>query len=199
MISRSFVLLAIFVMAGAAPLGASDAPCFQHRTGAPLASSSASTQGKDDQLIVYGKGFAFSAREPAGWRGDTENAAAFDADALLHEDGQPNGIVSGMIRIRVNDKVDENTASDMAADVREYQNQYPKVRFKNLAIKTHYLCLGKLFYISGEFHEYVAYVNPGPTHPVLFSVSMNTGKSEATARELFAFETVVQSLKLMNP
>jgi len=59
--------------------------------------------------------------------------------------------------------------------------------------------LGKVFYIPGKFYEYVAYVNPGPKKPVLFSVSMNTQKLEASAKELEAYKSAVQSVTLLKP
>jgi len=154
-------------------------------------------QQKLGQLLVYGDGFRFSVKEPAGWSGDTENAVKFNANVVLHEAGRPQNSPTGLIRVSLNEKTDENIAEDMAADMHEYVEQNPKVRFKDLAIKhPSYKSLAKAFYESGEFYEYVAYVNPGPKSKFLFSISMNTGKAEASEKELTAFKSTLESLTL---
>jgi hypothetical protein len=157
-------------------------------------------QQKLDQLLVYGNDFIFSVKEPPGWNGDTINAEKFQSNVILHESGQPSDSLSGLIRIRVNSKEDENTSADLEEDMRDYKARYAKVQFKDLSIKNpRYLCLAKVFYVPGEFYEYVTYVNPGPKKPLLFSVSMNTQKSEASAKELEAYKSAVQSLTLLKP
>jgi hypothetical protein len=155
---------------------------------------------KLDQVLVYGDNFMFGVQEPAGWTGDTSNAASFEASMVLHESGQPSDSWFGLIRIRVSSKVDENTSADLAEDIRSYQAQFPDVQFKDLSVANpRYVCLAKLFYIPGKSYEYVAYVNPGPKKPFLFSVSMNTPKSEASAKELEAYKLAIQSLTLLKP
>jgi hypothetical protein len=157
-------------------------------------------QQKLDQLLVYGEDFMFGVKEPPGWVGDTTNAEGFEANVVLHESGQPRDSWSGLIRIRVNAKVNENTSADMAEDMRGYKAQFPNVRFKDLSIPNQrYLTIAKLFYIPGESYEYVTYVNPGPKRAILFSVSMNTQKLEASEKELEAYKMAVQSLTLLKP
>ena len=157
-------------------------------------------QQKLDQLLVYGEHFMFSVKEPLGWNGDTTNAETFQSNVVLHESGQPTNSTFGLIRISVNEKVDEDTLADLEADMRDYRAQYPTVQSKDIAAKNpNYLCLARVFYIPGKFYEYVAYVNPGPQKPMLFSVSMNTQKSEATTKELEAFRLTIQSLALLKP
>jgi hypothetical protein len=161
---------------------------------------SAFAQQKSNRLLVYGDGFAFSLEEPPGWRGDTKSAEAFGANAILYEIAQPSDSMTGLIRIRVNSKEDEDTQADMDADMHDYQSRYPKVQFKDLPIETlGYRCLAKVFYIPGKFYEYVAYVNPGPKKPFLFSVAMSAQKSEASAHELEAYMSTVRSLTLIKP
>jgi hypothetical protein len=190
MAPRAFIVLAVLFLTGLTGFDASEASLVSQH-GRPK---------KLDQLLVYGHGFAFTVKEPFGWVGDTENAAQFDANLLLHETSQPHESTSGLIRIRVNDKVNENTNADMEADMRDYRTQYPDVKFKDIPAKAaRYLCLAKIFYVPGEFYEYVAYINPGPQKPGLFSVSMNAGKSEASAAELSAYESVLQSLTFVKP
>jgi hypothetical protein len=162
--------------------------------------STSFAQQKTDELLVYGDNFMFSVKEPPGWHGDTTNAEKFQSNAVLHEGGQPTDSTFGLIRISVNDKVDENTLADLKSDMRDYKAQYPTVQFKAIIAKNpSYSCLARVFYVPGKFYEYVAYVNPGRQKPLLFSVSMNTGKAEATAKELEAFGSAIQSLTLVKP
>jgi hypothetical protein len=163
-------------------------------------SSSSFAQQKLDQLLVYGDDFMFSVKEPPGWKGDATTAAKFQSNLILHEIGQQPESSSGLIRIRIDEKVDENTSADLKEDMRGYRAQYPKIQFRELPVKNQrYLCMAKVFYIPGEFYEYVTYVNPGPGKPFLFSVSMNSQKSEASAKELDAYKSAVQSLTLLKP
>ena len=132
-------------------------------------------QQKLDQLLVYGDGFIFGVKEPLGWKGDIASAGNLQSNVILHEGGQPPESSQGLIRIRVNDKVDENTEADLDEDMRGYRAQHPKIQFKDLTVKNpEYPCLAKVFYVPGEFYEYVAYVNPGAGKPFLFSVAMNS-------------------------
>jgi hypothetical protein len=88
----------------------------------------------------------------------------------------------------------------MEDDIRTYKAQYPKIRFRNIAIKNPaYPAVTKVFYIPGQFYEYVTYMNPGRGKPFIFSVSMNSQKSEATAKQLDAYESTLVSLKLLKP
>jgi hypothetical protein len=82
-------------------------------------------QQKLDQLLVYGENFMFSVKEPPGWNGDTTNADKFQSNVVLHEIGQPINSTFGLIRISVNEKVDEDTLADLKADMRDYKAQYP--------------------------------------------------------------------------
>ena len=157
-------------------------------------------QQKLNRLIVYGENFIFSVKEPTGWNGDTTNAEKFQCNLVLHESGRAPDSTEGLIRIRVNDKVDENTRADLEADMDDYKAKYPTVHFRDIPAKNpNYRCLASVFYIPGKFYEYVAYVNPGPQKPLLFSVSMNTYKSQASAKQLEAFQSAIQSLTLLKP
>ena len=145
-------------------------------------------------LIVYGPGFSFSVTEPSGWAGDTEHAARFAANVvfLRRDESVRQG---ALIRIRVNGKMDENTAEDLKADMDGYRAERPKVRFEELALDhPRYATFPKLFFEEGVFYEYVAYLNPGKDVPLLLSVSMHVPKVRATAEELAAFRGVLQSI-----
>ncbi len=163
-------------------------------------SFSSFAQQKLDQLLVYGDNFLFSVREPAGWKGDTASAEKFHSNVVLHEATQPAESLAGLIRVRLSDKTDENISADMEDDIRSYRAQYPKIQFKDIAIRNlAHPAVAKVFYVPGQFYEYVTYMNPGLGKPFIFSVSMNSQKSEATAKQLGAYESTLASLKLLKP
>jgi hypothetical protein len=119
-------------------------------------SFSSLAQQKLDQLLVHGDNFLFSVKEPDGWKGDIAGAETFQSNVVLHEATQPTESLAGLIRVRLNDKSDENISADMEADIRTYKAQYPKIRFKDLAIRNSaYRALARVFYVPGQFYEYV--------------------------------------------
>jgi hypothetical protein len=151
-------------------------------------------------LLVYGEGFAFTVAEPAKWKGDIKSAAQWGANIMFYPQGEslsaPGTIV---IRIGVFDKTDEDTSKDLEADMNQYRSKYPKVAFKDIdGIKAQYKAWPRLFYLAKTFYEYVTYLNPGPEHRKLISISMNKPGTPATADELHAYQAVVQSFELIS-
>jgi len=150
---------------------------------------------KLDALLVYGEGFWFSVKEPPGWTGDTEHAGDIRANVVFRRSSKRVEDVDGLIRVRINEKVDEDTAADLQADMDGYRQKFPKVQFEPFDVPhPNYRVLSKLFFVPGDFFEYVVYLNPGPGAPWLFSISMSKEKERATAEELAAFRQVVASI-----
>jgi|SRR5271165_4455886 len=58
---------------------------------------------------------SFSLKEPAGWKGDTASAEKFHSNVVLRDATQPAARIAGLIRMRLNDKTDENISAEMAA------------------------------------------------------------------------------------
>ena len=54
------------------------------------------------------------------------------------------------------------------------------------------------FVVKGKYHEYGAYLNPGPRSHLMFSVAMNTQRNEATPAQLSALAKIVGSLEMLN-
>lgn len=150
---------------------------------------------KLDRLLVHGNSFVFGVKEPAGWQGDTEKAKPYQANVIFYRPATDPGKPEGVIRVRISSKQDENTEEDLKADMDGYRHQFPQVEFRDLAA-THpqYRVLARDFTVPGKFHEYTAYVNPGPQFHYLFSVALNTGASPATEAELAALRDVIGSL-----
>jgi hypothetical protein len=156
---------------------------------------------KMDSLLVFGEGFALGVKEPEGWRSDTgEEAAKLHANVAFFPSAAGPGTGEVNIRVRVNDKADEDTVKDLQADIEGYRKEYPKIQLEEIPYRhAEYATFAKLFVQPGEFHEYTAYLNPGPQHPFNLSVTLSKGKSAATPAELAAYETVLKSLKVLGP
>jgi hypothetical protein len=164
-----------------------------------LAAEPEAADPKPDNLIVYGSGFAFAVREPAGWIGDTKRASEYGASVVLYprgaNPGQPN---VALIRVLIARKADEDTAADLEHDMKGYRARFHGIRFKDIEV-THpsYRSFPKLFFVPGQFFEYITYLNPGADNPYLMSVSMNKQSQEATPSEFAAYQQVIGSLQLL--
>lgn len=163
-----------------------------------MAEDSAQSEKKMDALLVYGDGFMFSVKEPTGWVGDTKNSSKYSANIIFYPASQSFETAQTIIRVLIADKTDENIQADLASDMKQYKEQYAGVKFKSLAV-THptYRTFPKLFTVPGSFYEYVTYVNPGPQKKLMFSVSMNKQKSEATSDDLVVYQKIISSLLLL--
>jgi len=150
---------------------------------------------KLNNLIIYGNGFAFGVKEPDGWHGDTDKIAAkyrVNVVFLPSEESVKNDVT---IRVLINHKHDENTIDDLNYDMQGYRKEFPAVQFSDLdVIHAKYKTFAKTFFIPNQFYEYVAYLNPGPGIPFIFSVAMSKRGEPATEAELKAYEGVLKSL-----
>ncbi|MEA2562944.1 MAG: hypothetical protein QOH06_4448 [Acidobacteriota bacterium] len=166
---------------------------------AGVGASVGGTEERKDALLVYGEGFAFSVKEPWGWRGDIEAARKYGANIVFFPEAAESRSAEVTIRLRVNDKVDENTASDLEADRDSYKSEYPKVQFGKLDVRhPQYGTFSELFFQPGAFYEYVSYLNPGPKSKISISVAMSKARSAATKNELEAYEMVLGSLTVLS-
>jgi len=149
-------------------------------------------------LVVYGDDFMFAIKEPEGWTADIENAPKLSAGVVLYREAETFEKHSVLIAIRVAKKVDEKTADDLAHDMGEFRKLYPDVAFKDLKTPhPSYKSYAKLFAIPKSRYDYVAYLNPGPVTPYLFSVTMYTGKKQAGKTELKIYKDVIKSLEFI--
>jgi hypothetical protein len=163
-----------------------------------LPASGKDEERKNGPLVVYGDNFMFIVQEPEGWTADIENAPKLSAGVVLVREGETFAKHGVLIAIRVLKKVDENTRDDLAHDMREFRNLYPDVQFRDLtAPHPTYPSHAKLFAIPRSRYDYVTYLNPGAGVPILFSVTMTTGKKEADTRDLKTYQDVVRSLEFI--
>lgn len=155
-----------------------------------------SQQGeKSDRILVYGDDFLFGVKEPTGWHGDTDSAANYSANIIFTRPDQDSTSPYGIIRVCVNDKVDENTVEDLAYDMKEYKQKYAGIKFGDLPVQhSKYKCFSKIFFIEKDFYEYVTYINPGKEFTYALSVSLSKKDVRATEEELSAYKVVVSSL-----
>lgn len=158
----------------------------------------AEEERKPGPLVVYGDDFMFAIKEPEGWTADIENAPKLSAGVVLYREGETFEKHGVLIAIRVAKKVDEKTADDLAHDMKEFRNLYPDVQFKALkAPHPSYAAHAKVFTIPKSRYDYVAYLNPGPGTPYLFSVTMYTGKKQADKKVLQTYKDVIRSLEFI--
>jgi hypothetical protein len=149
-------------------------------------------------LVVYGDDFMFAIKEPEGWTADIENAPKLSAGVVLYREAETFEKHNVLIAIRVARKVDENTADDLAHDMKEFRNLYPDAQFNDLkAPNKSYTSHAKVFAIPKSRYDYVTYLNPGPGTPYLFSVTMYTGKKQAGKSELKVYKDVIKSLEFI--
>jgi hypothetical protein len=165
-----------------------------------VAALAAQENPKLDRLIVYGKDFAFSVKEPAGWHGDTaELARKYDVNVVFVPSTEDSVKHNVTIRVRVNDKEDENTIEDLNYDMQQYKKEFPQARFQSLAVNhPEYKTFAKVVYVTDHFFEYVAYLNPGSGKPIIFSVAMSKQKAPATSGELEAHASVLKSVQWLT-
>jgi len=160
-----------------------------------IPSGNAQPSPKLNSLIVYGDGFAFGVKEPDGWHADTDALASKYHVNVVFSPIAGSGNDDVTIRVRVNSKVDENTIEDLQYDMDQYKRDHPNVQFQDLNVAhAEYKTFPKLMSVPGRFYEYVAYLNPGPGRPFIFSVAMSTRKEPATGEELKAYEAVLKSV-----
>jgi len=155
---------------------------------------------KMDNLIVYGEGFSFAVKEPDGWRADTgEIASQYHVNVIFSPLQEASLKHNVSIRVRVSKKQDENTIEDLNYDMQQYKKQFPAAQFSDLTI-THpeYKTFARRVFLPDKFHEYVAYLNPGPGKPFVFSVAMSRQDAPATEDELRAYELVLKSVQWMT-
>jgi len=149
-------------------------------------------------LVVYGDDFMFAIKEPEGWTADIDNAPKLSAGVVLYQAAETFEKHGVLIAIRVAKKVDEKTADDLAHDMGEFRNLYPDVQFKDLkAPHPSYKSHAKVFAIPKSRYDYVAFLNPGPVTPYLFSVTMYTVKKPADKKELKIYKDVIKSLEFI--
>ena len=143
-----------------------------------------------DGLIVYGKGFMFSAKILAGMviltkLHDTTIRTLF----FFPKTRQAERAAHVNIRIRVNRKETADPSEDMQTDMKGYKKEYPEVKFADLAVsQSKYKISARLFYVQSDFYEYVVYVDPGPGVMMNFSLSWKDSKA-ATPEEMKAFQS----------
>jgi hypothetical protein len=164
----------------------------------PGPAGAAEEERKPGPLVVYGDDFMFAIKEPEGWTADIENAPKLSAGVVLYRAAETFEKHEVLIAIRVAKKVDEKTADDLAHEMKEFRKLYPDVEFKELktphpSYKSH----AKTFAIPKSRYDYVAFLNPGPVTPYLFSVTMYTMKKRADKRELKIYKDVIKSLEFI--
>jgi hypothetical protein len=157
------------------------------------------TEPEASALLISGDGFSFMVQEPPGWTGDTDRARTYGVSVVFFPSAAASKAADVTIRIRVDDKTQENQAEDLKADLNGLRQRYPEIKSGDLDVKhPAYATFPKLFYMPGSFFEYVAYLNPGPQFPFSVAVAMSKAKSAASPGELAAFASVLKSVNVLS-
>ena len=153
-----------------------------------------------DRLLVRTELGTFSVKEPPGWQADTDSLAeSYQVNVVFIKTSESPEAHRVSIRVRLNCGQPKDIAADMEADMAGYRRQHPGITFPQLSIKHGtYSTVARIFRLPSRFSEYVAYVDPGPTYPYVFSVAFSTPDSAATPQELSALETVLKSLSAIR-
>jgi hypothetical protein len=166
--------------------------------GAPQGSEAAEMK-KDEKppLVIPGKGFSFSVRQPDGWQADEAAMKKYQASLAFSKPAEAGKEPDATIVVIAKKKVNENVALSVESDKQAYRQREPSVQFEPLDVKhPFYMTFPQLYAKSGEFYIYTAYLNPKGFQP-FFSVVMPKKKTPATPEELAAYKEVLESLRVI--
>jgi len=152
-----------------------------------------------EELLIRGPHAVFKVSEPPGWNGDWSAAQGYGADMIFFAESAESKAFEMNIRIRVGARHGEDPAKDLTAEMEMSRKEKPGVQFGDLAARhPKYATAAKTFFKPGEWYEYVAYLNPGPGDPHLFTVAMSKKSKPATDAELASFRLVLESIVSVN-
>jgi hypothetical protein len=150
---------------------------------------------KMDAMILNGKDWMFSVKEPKGWAGTIEGADAVPANVMFFPVPLPSGNAKPLIYIQLTSKTTEDMNSDLEADMNGFKKRVPKVVFKDVAVHHEkYALAPKAFIVEGKYCEYVTYLNPGKAVNYKLAVVLRVHEREATDSELEAYRAVISSV-----
>jgi hypothetical protein len=146
-------------------------------------------------VLIYGEDYILILKEPPGWVSDTKQASKFGAHVILYPRGKQPDDADALIQIQVNRKDGEDIDDKLLSDVQSYKKQHPEVAFAPMEVAhPRYKTTSKLFLVKDKYYQYVTYLNPGPSVPLLLSAQLARFQRKATKEELGAYEEVVRSL-----
>lgn len=159
----------------------------------------AETVERKEPILIQGDAFTVSVMEPAGWLADSTAHASEKESLVLSRAGSYGGTARPAMRVLVSGKTDESTEEDLKFDMETYRRKFPGVQFRDIVVKhPEYRAFPKLFYVKGDFYEYVTYLNPGRTFTYLITVSMTIPTAEATSEDLQAYAALVASIRAVQ-
>src|SRR6266849_5169559 len=111
-----------------------------------LARPLSAQRAADSSIVLTGDGWAVAVHEPRGWHAHCCSREAWGANLVLSRDSVSLALGSGLIRVVVSEKKDENTEVDLRADMDAYSEQYADVRFDSLRVShPQYRVLSRVF------------------------------------------------------
>ena len=147
--------------------------------------------------MVYGDSFMFSVKEPDGWTGDIDQAKDYYSNVIFYKSMDDVKKGGPLIQVLTFRKEDEHTEKDLEYDIKRYKDKSKNLKQQDIpAHHKEYKCYSKMVYVENEFYQYTVYLNPGIKYKNGLSVAMNISKRAATADELKAFQTIIESLTI---
>jgi hypothetical protein len=185
---------------GCASTGNSAPPAAKPATKVEEMKAEMKPETKPDVVTVTTKDYTFTVHTPAGWTGDTEGAKKYQGSVLFTQKSEAATPGGGQVLVGVYHKFDENVGLRLETEIQNYRKEYPKLELGELNIKhPRYDTFQKVLSQSGDFYQYVTYLNPGNLYSYSLFVAMSKKKTPATPAELAAYKDIVQSLQMTPP
>jgi hypothetical protein len=155
---------------------------------------------KPGVMTVTTKDYTFTVHTPEGWTGDTENAKKYQGSIYFSQKSEAATPGGAKVLVGIYHKFDENVGLRLETEIQNYRKEYPKLELGELNIKhPRYDTFQKVLSQSGDFYQYVTYLNPGNLYSYSLFVAMSKKKTPATPAELAAYKDIVQSLQMTPP
>src|SRR5258706_8076291 len=84
-------------------------------TGALPSAAQKPAAPESSALLISGDGFSFMVQEPPGWTGDTDRARTYGVSVVFFPNAAASKAADVTIRVRVDEKTQENLAEDLKA------------------------------------------------------------------------------------
>jgi hypothetical protein len=155
---------------------------------------------KPGVVTVTTKEYTFTVHTPEGWTADTETAKKYQGSVYFAQKTEAATPGGAKVLVGIYHKFDENVGLRLETEIQNYRKEYPKLELGELNVKhPRYETFQKVLSQSGDFYQYVTYLNPGNLYPYSLFVAMSKKKVPATPLELAAYKDIVQSLQMTPP
>jgi len=126
-----------------------------------------------DKLTVAGDGFKFAVSPPDNWSARTGNPPRFKYQAVLMVWPRPRGVAVPLVTVDAKIKTARTPEKELDEILKNYSKTRPETSISDLKIKHgDYSCVGKSVGITGKFHQYLVFLDPGKEYHYWIVASM---------------------------